>query len=392
MQSAWLRFRLRLPAVRLPGGTLVSALLVFLIVLVVANSTVTVNWVPGSTLITRVALLAALVFGGLALIRAIPWPLPVFLLVVSAVPAGLIASQPGLLAAHPQDPHDLLQLGQVWLVRAVNGQAAADVVYYLLLLTILFWVVGGWLAWCVLRWRQPLLGLVPGAIFFATNILNYPVDQQGYMVSFLVLTLALLLWTTYQRSLDQAQRMKIRMSGDARWDFWESGVVVLVGVIILGIFLPPLSQADQSVDIENGVFRGWAEFQQKLNHPAAFGRGLSVGTSVGFSPDVPLGGPIQKTGGVGFTCTYEGNFAGPRYFRGLNIDSPSLGRWRYQSSSFARVLIPKDKAPNYAEDYREMQAGTFKVSMLKPPGGATDVMFYPGDLRHVNRDTVATES
>jgi hypothetical protein len=186
--------------------------------------------------------------------------------------------------------------------------------------------------------------------------------------------------------------MNIRMSGDARWDFWESGVVVLVGVVILGIFLPPISQADQSVDIENGVFRGWAEFQQKLNHPAAFGRGLSVGTSVGFSQDVSLGGPIQKTGGVVFTYNYEGNYAGPRYFRGLNIDSPSLGRWRYQNASFVRVLIPKDKAPNYAEDYRDMQAGTFKVSMLKPPATGTDVMFYPGELRHVNRDTVATES
>src|SRR5919204_160881 len=120
---------------------------------------------------------------------------------------------------------------------------------------LLFLIVGGWLAWCVLRWRQPLLGLVPGAIFFATNILNYPNDQNGYTVAFLVLTLALLLWTTYQRSLEQADRMKIRMSRDARWDFWESGVVVLVGVIVLGLFLPPISQADQSVDIENGLFR-----------------------------------------------------------------------------------------------------------------------------------------
>ena len=46
-------------------------------------------------------------------------------------------------------------------------------------------VVGGWLSWCSLRWRQPLLGLVPGAAAFATNVLNFPGEQNGYVVAFL---------------------------------------------------------------------------------------------------------------------------------------------------------------------------------------------------------------
>ena len=392
MQSAWLRSRPQLPGVRLPGGTIPSAIVVFLIVVIIANSTVTVNWVPGSVLVTRVALLAVLIFGLLALIRRIPWPLPVLLLGISAFPVGLIATQPALLTAHPQDPQDLLALGGVWLSRTLDGEAASDVVFYLLLMAILFWIVGGWLAWCVLRWRQPLLGLVPGAVVFATNVLNYPNDQNGYTVGFLALTLALLLWTTYQRSLDHADRLKIRMSGDARWDFWESGVVVLVGVIVLGLFLPPISQADQSVDIENGLFRGWAEFQQTLNHPTEFGRGISTGTSVGFSTDVPLGGPISKTGGVVFTYNYQGNYGIPVYFRGLNMTSPSGGIWRFSGARSVRAYLPKERTPSFAEEYRDLEAGTFTVSMLKPPGKATDVIFYPGDLRKLDRDALVTET
>jgi transglutaminase-like putative cysteine protease len=392
MQSAWPDARRRLPTIGLSGGTVTSAVLVLLLLIAIANSTVAVGWVPGSIVITRVTLLAALVFGLLALVRPIPWPLPVLALLVLAPIVALVASQPTLLAAHPQDPHDLAALAAIWLERVGNGQAAGDAVFYLYLLVLLFWVVGGWLAWCVLRWEQPLLGLIPGAVAFATNILNYPTDQNGYTLAFLVLTLALLLWTTYQRSLNRAETAQVRMSSDARWDFWESGVVVLVGVIVLGIFLPPLSSSDQSVDIENGVFRGWAEFQQTLNHPAEFGRGVSVGTSVGFSTDVPLGGPIQKTGGVVFTYTYEGSYAGPRYFRGLNIDSPSFGRWRYQNADFVQVLVPKDKTPSYAEDYLAMQAGAFKITMLKPPRVAPDLFFYPGDLRRLDRDAVGTES
>src|SRR5438105_3381790 len=218
MQSVWPRARLGRPHIDLPQGSLPAFVLVLLLTIAIANSTVAVDWVPGSIVITRVALLSALLFGGLALIRRIPWPVPVAALLLSAYPASVLVTQTELLAAHPQDPHDVVGLMAVWLSRAGAGTAASDTVFYLLLMALLFWLVGGWLAWCVLRWRQPLLGMVPGAIAFATNLLNYPADQNGYTLAFLVLTLALLLWTTYQRSLDRADRMNIRMSGDARWD------------------------------------------------------------------------------------------------------------------------------------------------------------------------------
>ena len=73
-----------------------------------------------------------------------------------------------------------------------------------------------------------------------------------------------------------------------------------------------------------------AELQQRLNHPVAFGHGQSDGTSIGFATDVPLAGPIQKTGGVVMTYTIDGNFGGPRYFRGLNLERTSVGPdgWR----------------------------------------------------------------
>src|SRR5207245_11535759 len=107
----------------------------------------------------------------------------------------------------------------------------------------------------------PLLGLVPGAAAFATNVLNYPSDQNGYTLAFLIVTLSLLLWTSYLRSLDNASRRRVKLTGDARWDFWESGVVVMAGVIALGIFLPRLSHAGAAADIARGRLRAWWEVQ-----------------------------------------------------------------------------------------------------------------------------------
>src|SRR2546430_2099921 len=112
-----------------------------------------------------------------------------------------------------------------------------------------------------------LVGLIPGAAAFATNVLNFPNEQNGYTLVFLVLTMGLLLWTNYLRSLESAVKRRVKLSSDARWDFWESGVVVGAVVFVLGIFLPPLSSTDSTVNMENGTFRGWAELQQRLDHP-----------------------------------------------------------------------------------------------------------------------------
>jgi transglutaminase-like putative cysteine protease len=74
------------------------------------------------------------------------------------------------------------------------------------------------------------------------------------------------------------------------------------------------------------------------------------------------------------------------------MDAPSFGRWRYQAADFVQVLVPKDRTPSYAEDYEAMQAGVFKLTMLKPPRSAPDLIFYPGELRKLDRDAVGTES
>jgi hypothetical protein len=395
MLSAWSRPEVLAVRRRLPQGTAVSGVLVLLLVLGIANSTVSAGWVPHSEVLTVVALIAALVMGALALVRPLPWPLALGLGLAAAPVAGYLAAYSSLHSAHPTDPLDPLRLIGIWAQRVVGGDAVSDTSFYLYLLCCLFWVVGGWLSWCVLRWRQPLLGLIPGAAAFATNVLNYPSDQNGYTLGFLILTLSLLLWTSYLRSLESIGRRRVKLTGDARWDFWESGVVVMAGVIALGIFLPPLSNADRTVDIENGSFRGWAELQQRLNHPVAFGHGSGSGTSIGFATDVALAGPTHKTGGVVMTYTIDGNFGGPRYFRGLNLERTSLGTdgavWRYAQPSI-NYQLEKDATPPYGEQYQAQQSGSFKLQVLKPPDKASDVLFYPGNLLKVDRAATARSS
>jgi transglutaminase-like putative cysteine protease len=393
MQSASLSHPLRMvqrTRESLPGGVVWTSLLVFLLTLAVSKSTVSAQWVGGIEVVTIVAVLGAICLGILA-VTPIPSVAGVAIgMVIGPLVAGFAAG-PALHAAHPTDVVGL-SLVSAWWGRLLDGSAITDSAFDLYLIAWLMWVTGGWLAWCVLRWRRPLLGLVPGAAAFATNLLNFPRDQNGYVLAVLVLTLALLLWSNYTGSIDNASNAHVKLTGDARWDFWESGLVAMAALIVLAIMLPPLSTVDRTVDIESNAFTSWAQLLQTLSHPGQAGTGGIGGGTTGFSADVLLNSSLKRTHAIVFTYTVTGDYFGPHYFRGVDDSLLSAGAWRYPDKGQFNEPLKKGEVPQFGEDYAKLAVAGFNIKMYSPPSGYSDILFYPGRLYRVNRDTGATES
>ncbi len=371
----------------LTGAVAWSALLILLLTLMVARSTATAQWVGGIDVVTAVALAGAVLMGLLA-VAPVPWVAGLGTGLVAGLIAAGLAAWPVLHAVHPQDTLSIGLVG-TWWARVADGSASSDPAFYLFLICLLMWVTGGWLSWCVIRWRRPMLGLVPGAAAFATNLLNYPTDQNGYTLAILVLTLALLLWTNYTSSIASATRARVKLTGDARWDFWESGLVAMAALIVLAIMLPPLSTVDRTVELESSAFSGWAQIQQRLSHPTLTGNGPAGGTT-GFSTEVSLGGPLKRTHNTVFTYTFTSS-SGPRYFRGVDETQTLGGEWRYPSVVHLQTRIAKNTIPPYAEIYQELALTSFNVKMVSPPVGNSDILFYPGSLHRTGRETIASE-
>src|ERR1700682_795945 len=401
MQSASLSTRIQLAPGRAwdharsstKDGMLWSALIVFLLVFTIARSTAAAGGTAGIDVIPSVALGGALLMAVLAVLP-VPWP--------AAVGVGMILSPVVAVAAawpaiHARWPKDVLEpaLAGTWWNRILDGSAALEPSVYLVLICWLMWITGAWLSWCVLRWRKPMLGLIPGAAAFATNLLNLPRDQNGYTLAVLVLTLALLLWTNYTTSLANRTRAKVKLTGDARWDFWESGLVAMAALIVLAILLPPLSTNDITTQVESNLFSNWAELQARLNHPGAAGTGAGGIGTTGFVTNVPLGGPLTRTKDTVFTYSVVGDTTGPKYFRGVNVTSTTSGEWRYPSRSSpltdVQQQVHKNQNQTYPEDYQQLALEGFAVRMQRPPSGNADIIFYPGQLYRVDREAIATE-
>ncbi|HYM97676.1 MAG TPA: transglutaminase domain-containing protein [Candidatus Sulfotelmatobacter sp.] len=371
------------------GAQVWSAILVLLLTLTVARSTATADWVDGTSVIPLIALAAAVLF---SLLAVLPTPGPAALgagVVLGIVVAG-IAAGPQIHLRHPTDVVSL-QLPAIWWERIRDGSATYDPSVYLYLISFLMWVTGGWLAWCVLRWRKPLLGLIPGAAAFATNLLNIPADQNGYTLAMLVLTLALLLWSNYSGSISNATRANVKLTGDARWDFWESGLVAMAALIVLGIMLPPFSTIDRTVDVESSLFSNWAQLQQRLSHVGAFTNGPGSAGTTGFYQDVPLNGPLLQTRDVVFTYPTSGPYAGPRYFRGVNVTVTQGREWRYAGLDGQAFAVRKNQVPPYGEDYLKLAYAGFDIRMLNPPIDNADILFYPDELYKIDRQAQALQ-
>jgi transglutaminase-like putative cysteine protease len=372
------------------GGQVWSALLVILLTFTIARSTVTEGWVPrGIDAVTVIALGAALLMGILAVLP-IPWPPALLLGSLGGAAVSLYSTWPLIHALHHDDVFGP-QLVRVWWHRIADGSAVADQSFYLLLISLLMWITGGWLSWCVLRWRKPLLGLIPGAAAFATNLLNVPDNQNGYTFAMLVLTPALLLWSNYMNSIDAAHRANVKLTGDARWDFWESGLVATAALILLAILLPPLSTSDRTTDVENSLFSNWAQIQQRLNHAGLTGPGKGGVGTTGFSTDVKLSGALRRTKDPVFTYTLPNGFTGARYFRGVDVTETSNGEWRYISAASLQRMLDKNAEFQYAEKYQLLGMYVFDINMKKPPIGNEDILFYPGQFLASDRVTSASQ-
>src|SRR5437879_8966208 len=371
------------------AGRFWSAVIVLLLTISVAKSTSTVHWVDGIDVIVPIAIFGALLLAVLAMLP-VSEPVGLGIGAVLAPVAAVLGAWPEIHARHPTDVIGPQLIG-TWWSRINDGSASSDPSFYLFLICLLMWVTGAWLSWCVLRWRKPMLGLIPGAAAFATNILNIPSDQNGYVLAMLVLTLALLLWTNYTGSIANAMRARVKLTGDARWDFWESGLVAMAALIVLGIMLPPLSTADRTLDLEPGVFSGWAQLQQRLSHPGIFSTGRGTGVT-GFTDEVKLSGPLQRTPDVVFTYTIVDHYVSKaRYFRGVNETLQLAGEWRYPAWNGVRQPILKNQVPDYAEQYQKLELAQIDVRMLHSPTGFQDVLFYPGELYRIDRPTMALQ-
>jgi transglutaminase-like putative cysteine protease len=75
----------------------------------------------------------------------------------------------------------------------------------------------------------------------------------------------------------------------------------------------------------------------------------------------------------------------------VNVTLTAGGEWRWPAQAGIKASVGKNEVPPYAEPYLKLAVAGYKVRMIRPPIGFADIVFYPGTLYRVDRQTLATE-
>jgi Transglutaminase-like superfamily/TgpA N-terminal domain/Domain of unknown function (DUF4129) len=286
------------------------------------------------------------------------------------------------LEVSPSDPHSAAIAG-VWARRLILDAALGSGLFHAFSFYFVAWVSGGWLAWSIIRLRNPLLGLLPVTAVFAIGLLNSPSSDSLRAAVFLALLLALLLLTSFRRLRRQAFGSGHSLSTTVSRRYWAVGSGIVITAVLGSALMPPLSTTDMS-----GALQG------QLNAIRAWLGDPTVGAGqAGFSLEAPLSGQLAGNSQVVFTYTVPtgSDAAAPVYFRGADLTLTSAGQWRFATSSQQTTVAARTQIP-YAEAYQDTTSISVVVQPVKPPPAAPSTLFYPGQLVTSSAPLVISQS
>src|SRR5439155_990675 len=82
-------------------------------------------------------------------------------------------------------------------------------------------------------------------------------------------------------------RRERKPHGRGAWVFLGEGSGADGGLVVVRHLAAAATTADRTLDLESGVFSGWAQLQQRLSHPGIFSTGRGTGVT-GFTDEVKL--------------------------------------------------------------------------------------------------------
>jgi transglutaminase-like putative cysteine protease len=364
----------------------IGAALCVALIAATAWAVLAAGWVNGGGGAAVVAVTSVVEAALLAQARA-----PRIAAAIAAPFLGLAAIVPTTLAAMPPVAGQTVGSIAGHYVRAlVTGLASSTDWDFTVGLCAILFLCGYWLGWVALREHRGVLAVIPVFSVLATNVVNAKDPDPIAFPETVAVVLALaVIAAAYLGALgDRWVAARITPIGGMRVRFGSSAAAVAVGLTVVALLVPPLTDSDISSRL--------------------FPHGLGIGTSgkgggqpglggvatIGFNPSVELGGPLVSKPQLAMTYTTNTNvptyirveddtqFVEGSWFPQTGINGPTSNTWN--DVPFPGGLLPRDTDPadgGIGADQQQVQA---TVVMQKNSTGQQPLVPFVGDPDAVN--------
>lgn len=382
----------------------ISLALHFVLLETVASRLVTTNWTPFLFLTQTVTYLAYVI--GVAMgysrfsRRASQWLTFFYMILILPLQWTLIIDQQASLEEQFTSVAGRLFFSmQDFLAR----RAVDDPIFFVVLMTILFWYMSSWTGFTLVRNQNYLGAVLPpaiGLVIIQTYDSSNP-SRMWFLAFFTLLSLFLLGRLHFLQNQKSWRQRRVFLSPDNRVEL-TSGMAITAGLVILIAWTVPasISSLDSAVTTWNRITEPWREFTQEmesavsaLDSPSGGKSGQFFGTELALGRGFPLSDTVMFEVKV---PELPGDVRPPRYYwRGRTYDYFVNGDWyttgttreEYSPNSETRIATSGDTAPNrfvfntgdstFSLVYSPSQAVWFSRSGMvftSPAGDAKDVI------------------
>jgi hypothetical protein len=303
---------------------------------------------------------------------------------------GLAAIVPTTLAAMPPVAGQTVGSIAAHYVRAlVTGLASSTDWDFTVGLCAILFLCGYWLGWVALREHRGVLAVIPVFSVLATNVVNAKdPDPIAFPETVAVVLSLAVIAAAYLGALgDRWVAARITPIGGMRVRFGSSAAAVAVGLTVVALLVPPLTDTD----ISSRLFPHGG-----IGNSGKGGGQPGVGgvTTIGFNPSVELGGPLVSKPHLELTYTTTSNapayirieddtqFVDGSWFPQTGINGPTSNTWN--DVPFPGGLLPRDTDPTHGGVGADQQQVQATIVMQKAATGQQPLVPFVGDPYAVN--------
>jgi len=256
----------------------------------------------------------------------------------------------------------LLERWLEWVQAALNNNASNDNYIFILEISFLVW----WLAylgtWTVFRHGYVWRGVMMAAVALLVNTYYAPKPVTGFLVTFCIVALLLLVWTNLIANRQRWRIFRIAFSQDIGFDFMRTGAIYTLAIISFAFVAPSLGRNTWFHGLLAPVNQRWEETSQEFNRLYEGLNRQERLVASGFGRTLSLGGARN----VSDRAVFQVQTSKGRYWRAVTFDEFTGRQWL--NNAPLEVDIESDTEIPYIP-WNQRQALTQTITLFASTGG-----------------------
>jgi hypothetical protein len=148
-----------------------------------------------------------------------------------------------------------------WIVAAINGGNIQDTGLFIFLIGLIAWNACAWLAWCIIRRRSALEGLLPFGFLLAINVYLSGQSISGFL-GFIILAVLLSTRTSLTRHNHAWEKRKVDYPDELGLEWGLSGAAIALIVFVIALAFQQLGTHEGREQISE-LYRSMIERSEK---------------------------------------------------------------------------------------------------------------------------------